>query len=270
MNLNSIVSLLDLEKIDKDEVKHVADRRGFFKQAKNFSVKAAFAALPIALTLMPKTVKAQTSGVVDVLNFALTLEYLENEFYVMGLAASGLIPAADRTIFTQIGKHETAHVAFLKTALGTSAVAKPTFDFTAGGAFPTAFSDYMTFLTLSQAFEDTGVRAYKGQAGNLISDDGTLTAALQIHSVEARHASEVRRLRAVVTSQSIKGWITGKEPNGAPQASYDGEENITHATVSLNSITSLSSISVNAKTEAFDEPLTKEQVLAIVSPFIVS
>jgi len=269
MNLNKIVSFLDFDKIDQDEVKHVADRRGFFKHAKEFSAKAAFAALPIALTLMPKTVKAQSAGVVDVLNFALTLEYLENEFYVMGLAASGLIPTADRAIFTQIGKHETAHVAFLKTALGASAVAKPTFDFTAGGAFPTAFSDYMTFLTLSQAFEDTGVRAYKGQAGNLITDEGTLKAALRIHSVEARHASQVRRLRGEVMSQSIKGWITGKEPNGAPQASYDGEENITHATVSLNSITSLGSVSANAKTEAFDEPLTKEQILAIVGPFIV-
>jgi hypothetical protein len=52
---------------------------------------------------------------------------------------------------------------------------------------------YAQFLALAQAFEDTGVRAYKGQAANLISTD-LLTAALQIH-VEARHASEVRRLR---------------------------------------------------------------------------
>jgi len=269
MNLNKIISLLDFDKIDQDEIKYLADRRGFFKQAKQFSVKAAFAAVPIAMTLMPKTVKAQSSSVVDVLNFALTLEYLESEFYVMGLAASGLIPAADRTIFMQIAKHESQHVDFLKTALGSAAVAKPTFDFTAGGAFPTAFSDYMTFLTLSQAFEDTGVRAYKGQAGNLISDNETLKAALQIHSVEARHASVVRRLRAVASSQPIKAWVIGKEPNGAPQASYDGEENITHATISLDSIASLASYPMNAKTGAFDEPLTKEQVLAIVGPFVV-
>lgn len=270
MNLTNIVSFLELDKVDEDEVKHVADRRGFFKQAGDFSMKAALAALPIALTLMPKTVKAQTSTVVGVLNFALTLEYLENEFYVMGLAASGLIPSADKAIFMQISKHETAHVAFLKTALGSSAVAKPTFDFTAKGAFPTAFTDYKTFLTLSQAFEDTGVRAYKGQAGNLITDKGTLKAALQIHSVEARHASEVRRLRGDVAALSIKGWITGKDSNGAPQASYDGEDNITHAGASLDSITTLAGVSSSAKTEAFDEPLTKDQVLAIVSPFIVS
>lgn len=269
MNLNKIIQLLDIDKVDNDEVKDAANRRGFFKKAGDFSVKAALASLPIALSMFPKTVRAQSSSVVDVLNFALTLEYLEDEFYKMGLSASGLIPSGDRNIFTQIGKHESAHVAFLKTALGSAAVAKPTFDFTAGGVYTNAFTSYATFLTLSQAFEDTGVRAYKGQAGNLVSDNNTLKAALQIHSVEARHASEVRRLRGEVAAQSIKGWISGKESNGAPSAVYDGEENVTHAGASLNSITSLGSLSTNAKTEAFDEPLTKEQVLAIVDPFIV-
>lgn len=269
MNLNKILTLIDLDKVDQDEVKMIAGRRGFFKKAGDFSLKGALAYLPIALTLMPKAVKAQSSAVIDVLNFALTLEYLEDDFYQMGLAASGLIPADDRTIFMQISKHETAHVAYLKAALGSSAVSKPTFDFTAGGLFPDGFTNYATFLTLSQAFEDTGVRAYKGQAGNLIGDDNTLNAALQIHSVEARHASEVRRLRSLVTFQPIKAWIKLNESNGAPEPVYAGEENVTHNGVSLNSITSLESLSAAAKTQAFDEPLTKEQVLAIVSPFIV-
>jgi len=94
-------------------------------------------------------------------------------------------------------------------------------------------------------------------------------AALQIHSVEARHASVISRLRGMVSGQAINGWITGKESNGAPQASCDGEENITHATISLDSIASLASYPVNAKLGAFDESLTKEQVLAIVGPFVV-
>jgi hypothetical protein len=268
MNLIKIISLLDLDKVDPDEVKTVSGRRGFIHKAGDFGIKAALATLPVALTFMPKTVQAQTTAITDVLNFALTLEYLEDEFYKTALNSAGLIPSADRTIFMQISQHETAHVAFLKAALGSAAVAKPTFDFTAGGTFPTAFSNYQTFLALSQSFEDTGVRAYKGQAGNLIDDSNTLKAALQIHSVEARHASQVRRLRGKVINQGIKGWITGKESNGAPEAIYAGEDNITHAEASLNSISSLGSISANAKTEAFDEPLNKDQVLAIVSPFI--
>lgn len=268
MNLNKIIQILDLDKVDQDEAKDLAGRRGFFKKAGDFSLKSALAVLPVALTLFPKAVRAQSSSVTDVLNFALTLEYLEDEFYQMGLNASGLIPAADRNIFMQISQHETDHVAFLKSALGSAAVAKPAFDFTAGGTFADAFSNYATFITLAQSFEDTGVRAYKGQAGNLIGDNGTLKVALQIHSVEARHASTVRRLRGEVLSQTIKGWIPGSESNGAPAAIYAGEENITHAGASLNSIASLSSLSSNAKTEAFDEPLTKDQVLAIVTPFL--
>lgn len=268
MNLDKIFETLDPEKIDQDEIRHIAARRGFFAKAGSLTLKAALASLPLALTLMPRVVRAQSSSVGDVLNFALTLEYLEDEFYKMGLNASGLIPSSDRNVFLQISQHEAAHVAFLKTALGSGAVAKPAFDFTAGGTFADVFSNYQTFLALSQAFEDTGVRAYKGQAGNLMSDDGTLKAALQIHSVEARHASQVRRLRGKSAGMDIKGWISSNEANGLPAAIYAGEENITHAGASLNSISSLSQVSNNGKTEAFDEPLTKEQVLSIVQPFL--
>jgi hypothetical protein len=59
---------------------------------------------------------------------------------------------------------------------------------------------FETFATLSQTFEDLGVSAYKGQAVNLIEYDDILTAALRIHSVEARHAAAVRRIR------NMKPW----------------------------------------------------------------
>ncbi len=261
--------MIDLDKVDQDEVKYEGARRGFIKKAGEFSFKALLAALPVGLTMMPKIAKAQGSTVVQTLNFALLLEYLERDFYRMGLDASGLIPSSHRAIFETIYKHEAAHVEFLRSALGSAQGEVPVFDFTAGGAFPTGFSDYAVFLTLAQAFEDTGVRAYKGQAGNLQAADDVLTAALQIHSVEARHASQVRRLRGMQTDMMIKGWITNAESDGAPQASYDGEDNTTHAMLNLNSIGSLSDISMDAKTESFDEPLTGAQVFAIVKPFVV-
>jgi hypothetical protein len=131
--------------------------------------------------------------VVDVLNFALTLEYLEAAYYKQGNASKGLIPAKYRPLFKQIGAHETAHVALLKGALGSAAVEAPGVDFTAGGKYADVFSNFDTFATVSATFEDLGVAAYKGQAGNLAGTP-VLQTALQIHSVEARHAAAVRRL----------------------------------------------------------------------------
>ena len=196
--------------------------------------------------------------VVDVLNFALTLEYLEAEFYTMGVAANGLLSGAPREVFDQIRKHEVAHVAFLQNVLGGLAVAKPTFDFTAGGMFGDVFSNPVTFSALAQAFEDTGVRAYKGQAANLMGSKKVLRAALQIHSVEARHAAQVRRMRMQ------KSWITGSSRGDLPAATqgiYDGENNRFQFILGQPD-------DAASWAEAFDETLTKGQVLAIVKPFL--
>ena len=249
-----------LGSLDADLMDRVVSRRGAVARGGKMAGVAALASMPVMFGLMAKRAFAQTGAlpqsIIDVLNFALTLEYLEDEYYRNGLS-SGIIPAADQPIFSQISAHEMAHVALLKGALGTSAVAPPTFDFTAGGAFD-PFHNYDTFKALSQGFEDTGVRAYKGQAANLIANDAILTTALQIHSVEARHASAVRRLRG------LKGWITGNQNDQPPlQPVYDGEENTIQGGVDTAQFGTADSAS-----EAFDEPLLKEQVLAIVKPFI--
>ena len=239
----------------------------------NFSKKFAMATIPGALLAsLPGIANAQSgNAIADILNFALTLEYLENNFYSQGLS-SGVILAADLPIFQQISKHESEHVIYLQTAisgLGVTPVSTPNFDFTANGAFA-PFTNYNDFLALSQAFEDTGVRAYKGQAAGLQSSPATLQVALQIHSVEARHACEVRRLRASKGLDSnLKGWITGSSRGTLPSATqpvYDGEQNVTQGAVT--DVSSLSSYGTNAATEAFDEPLTKAQVNAIASLFI--
>ena len=193
MNILRILDKLSNDKFFTGE----ATRSQTLSSIADFGKKAAVASVPLGLAgLMSTTAKAETTTassaafatpLIDALQLALTLEYLEDEYYRMGLAKSGLIPTADRTVFSQISKHETAHVAFLRTtlnALGTAPATKPTFDFTAGGNFD-PMNDYQTFLILAQAFEDTGVRAYKGQAGNVMSNKDVLTAALQIHSVEA-------------------------------------------------------------------------------------
>jgi hypothetical protein len=171
----------------------LSSRRDVFR---TYAKRAGFlASTPLVLALASNQAFGQSlpQKVVDVLNFALTLEYLEAAFYDAGNKASGLIPGKYKTVFRTIGQHENAHVKLLKSALGSAAVAAPGVDFTAGGKYPDVFSNFDTFLTLSQTFEDLGVAAYKGQAGNLAGTP-VLTTALQIHSVEARHASEVRRI----------------------------------------------------------------------------
>ena len=278
MNLYNIVN--EIEKTDPEIYERLDGRREALKRFTGFAGKVAAVSLPLMLGSMFKKAYGQsTTAIVDVLNFALTLEFLESEFYKKAVA-SGIIPAADLPGFTLIRDHEVAHVSALKqtiTALGGTPVnyTAANFDFTAGdgsmnGPYASVFTNYDTLLAVSQAFEDTGVRAYKGQAGNLISNNDVLTAALQIHSVEARHASYIRRLRQAKGVTDNKPWITGNDAGGIPgvAAVYAGEENTTQGGVQIKNINGMA-ISSNAASEAFDEPLTKDQVLAIVGPFII-
>lgn len=263
--------------VDPDIIETVVTRRDAIAQGAtaNSKIVAALAlgSIPVAFAALTKEAYGQTpTDVIDVLQFALTLEYLEAEFYNRGVTNADVmqIPAADRPVFTTIQLHENAHVEALKTfisARGATPGAKPSFDYTAKGNVPGfnfGAGQYATFQVLAHAFEDTGVRAYKGQAGRLINDKAALNGALSIHSVEARHASEIRRLRGK------KGWISGKSRDDLPaftQPIYDGEDNTTQAGKNIAGLGTGNGGS-DGVTEAFDEPLTKDQVLQIVSPFI--
>ncbi len=127
-----------------------------------------------------------SAGDVDILNFALTLEYLEAAFYAEAIAGGKLSGEAAR-FARAVGKDEAAHVTFLKGALGSKAVAKPMFDFKG------TTGKQATFLKTAMVLEDTGVSAYAGAAPK-IANKKTLSAALSVHSVEARHAAWVRTI----------------------------------------------------------------------------
>lgn len=276
--MNIINILEEIEKVDAEVYERFSPRRAAMKQFYSFGSKVAIAAAPLALGSMFKKAYGQTSSVaVDaVLNFALTLEYLEYYFYQQGVATAGLIPAGTPAVaaLTTIRDHELAHVNLLKgaiTGLGKTPVSftADQFDYTAGGNFPTVFSNYPIFLAVAQAFEDTGVRAYKGQATNLMATPSVLQTALQIHSVEARHASHIRQMRKAPAGggvTALKPWITGANDSGVPAADpvYAGEENIIQGGVTITSL----GVSSNAATESFDEPLTMAQVNVIASLFI--
>jgi len=140
---------------------------------------------------VPSVVRAATIPASDIaiLNFALTLEYLESEFY--NQANSNKIFGSSKELFRfsqVVAQHERTHVNFLKKTLGAKAVAKPTFD------FKDTVTDVDKFASTAQTLEDTGVHAYLGQVPN-IKTKAVLVGAGRILPVEARHASWIRDIR---------------------------------------------------------------------------
>ncbi len=284
MNLQNIIS--EIEKADPEVYDRLDTRRSAMKKFANLSGKVALASIPFALGSMFKTAYGQSSTVNNVLNFALTLEYLEAEFYnnIVGSAGYLTASAAAQGALSKIKDDENKHVAFLKSVLGTAAIAKPDFDFTAGsgsgaGPFAGYLANYAVQLAMAQTFEDTGVRAYKGQAPALQGNRTVLTAALAIHSVEARHASHIRQMRralnvAIPSGQVVKPWITLDQSgidyapaNSAIQLSYNGEDITTQAGANIVGIGGNAYIDASAASAAFDEPLSTNDVLDIVTPF---
>lgn len=216
-------ALPPLEELDRDgairetaEQAAASSRAGFLRRA--VIAGGAFAGAGAVTGAIPALASAAvTSRDRDILNFALTLEYLESTFYAEALSKGAL---SGRTLqFAKVvAGHEATHVKTIKKVLGSAAVAKPRFDFHG------TTSDQGKFQKTAIALEDTGVGAYKGQAP-LIQEAAILKAALSIHTVEARHAAWIRHIAGVVPA-----------PN------------------------------------AFDKPLTKDEVLAIVAAthFIVA
>ena len=191
--------LITLETLDADgamqEAAYAVDPEGAATRA-DFFKKAAlgggtlmaggvlFAGLPALAMGAPS--KAQD---VAILNYALTLEFLETAFYKEACAKAGLTGETAQFAKVVYG-HEAAHVAALKKVLGSKAVKSPAFDFGA------TTGSQKTFQKTSLAVEDLGVSAYAGQ-GPRLKQSAVIEAALAIHSVEARHAAWMRNIVGV-------------------------------------------------------------------------
>ena len=168
-----------------------SDRRSFLKFAGLVGVGAGFvaggllAAPNMANAAEAKASVAATGGDVDILNYALTLEYLESDFYATGLA-KGFLADRELELVTPIGDHEKAHVSAVTAAVkafGGTPVTKPKITYPSG-----TFASKSSFLKTASMFEELGVTAYHGQVP-LIKSVDVLAAAASIAGVESRHAA---------------------------------------------------------------------------------
>jgi len=315
MNLFKLVS--DLEQADPEFLDRINPRRRVFQYLGNAGQKVTAAAVPAILASFFNRAYGQSTtlpaDVQKVLTLALQLEYLEFHFYNTALNVSGLIPSSETAGITTIRNDEAGHISALRGVLGTNAPSYfvTDFDYSGGGgtgAGPTASAlvpngtgnaNGALFFAAGQAFSDVGQRAYKGGAPTL-NTTGTkdiLEAALNIHSVEARHNSHFRTVRRAIAANSLgsamaaaaspydtapKSWINLIDnggplaPNnsrpasavynaGNPAANYPAESNTTQATVNLTTLNA--AYTASAVSEAFDEPLDPSTVQTIALNF---
>ena len=189
----------------------------------------------------------QTTTEIEVLKFALNLEYLEAEFYTYALYGRGIetfgigtsgeangsnpseggqTTGGKKISFTdaytintyeiadQTATDERSHVVLLRTALGSQAIAKPNLNLNALGL---GFATQYEFLTLSRIFEDIGVSAYGGAAG-LLTTSSIITTAARILATEAEHVAAARVQIAYykLPSPTLDGADLVPPPSGAP------------------------------------------------------
>lgn len=303
MDLFQIIT--DIEKVDPEVYERFDPRRRVFQHFGTMGKRLTAAVLPGVFAGLFSRAYGQAgtlpAAIADVLNLALKLEYLEKYFYQTALTSVTNFPNNDaRQAIQIILNDENGHIATLRGALGAQAIADPglaTFDYTGsrGGEraalFPDVLTNFATFITVSQSFVDTGVRAYKGGAPALMPNKDILQTALNIHSVEARHSSRVRSLRrgGVTSTTAPKSWISGDEGYaavagqvtplgvglrpygpGADATLYPSEANVLQGPAgSQVNIQTNSSLTALAASESFDEPLDPATVMSIARNFVV-
>lgn len=177
------------------------DRRNFLKYAGIVGVGSTLAFTGVACTTKGNknpggaasaTPTAQMNADVGILNYALTLEFLEADFYKQGLAGN-ILTGREKDLVVPISQHEQAHVDALSQTIakvGGKPVDTPAFQYPDG-----TFTDKATFLKTASTFEELGVNAYHGQVTRIATPE-ILGAAASIAGVESRHAAIIATLIA--------------------------------------------------------------------------
>jgi hypothetical protein len=186
------LAIPELEAVEVDGMS-----RGAFLTRGALATGALFGASAVG-PFVRRAVAQEMGGDLDVLNFALTLEYLEATFYSRAAGKGRNLSGETMRLVREIRDNETAHVDALTETikrLGGTPVQAPKV------GFGDVFTDQGRFLKLAQTLEDTGVSAYNGAAPSIRSSD-VLMAAGSIVQVEARHAALIRLMRGVTPAPS--------------------------------------------------------------------
>lgn len=289
------------------EIQHKrASRRNFITGAVAASAATALVGCSDNTPASTTTITSTTYVDADYLNFALNLEYLEASYYLYAATGSGLssanlgsgagtvtggvslassgvsLTSAQQNILNEIAFDEQQHVRFLRSALSTSAVVRPTIDLTnsfnalasaAGiGSSFNPFASFDAFMVGAFIFEDVGVTAYSG-AATLISSAGItagyLNAAAGIQAVEAYHAGYVRTyLTAQATANASYAYLGYANKVSALRSTLGGgmETPLTAGggTSTATTVNTPSSIVAATSANAIAYARTTDQVLHIV------
>ena len=230
------------------------ERRGLIQKA---GLVAAMGALAVGGTAATST-PAEAQGItdIDILNFALNLEYLEAEYYLRAVTGQGLSAADTNGPYATGGViggslvpfnvpivaeyaanlaiDEQAHVRFLRSALGSAAIPRPNIDLQSSftnlaifaglirpGQTFNPFADQTSFLLGAYIFEDVGVTAYAGAAA-LITNKDYLAAAASILAIEAYHAGNIRTLLANIGAGAATNAISAARARASGAADDQG------------------------------------------------
>ncbi|MGW6277042.1 ferritin-like domain-containing protein [Kribbella sp. NPDC055071] len=177
------------------EFRDEQSRRSFLRNAALIGVGLTYVATragdPVAFGNADRGFGAEVDkSDLDILNYALTLEYLESAFYTAGLKAK-LLKGRELELVEPIQQHEANHVTAVRTTiqdLGGTPVAAPKVKFPTG-----TFSTRAAFLKTAGIFEELGVKAYHGQVP-LVKNGDILAAAASIAGVESRHAAIIAQI----------------------------------------------------------------------------
>ena len=217
---------LDLVDFTRQRSTALLNRRAFATSLAAAGTVATVGALGCSTGTVPVSAIATTPSVVDVLNFALNLEYFEANFYTFVTTGGGLQSGAQGTnpgtisggakvsfvngfvggAALQLALDEQEHVNFLRNtivAVGGTPISMPTINLAPAGT--TAVTSDATFLAAARQFETVGISAYAGGAQYLVSTLPGLTYAAQILDTESQHEGFLRELCIVlgVTSPAV-------------------------------------------------------------------